>query len=66
MKPCSMPMAVIDHLGHRREAVGGARGVRHHDVLAGELVVVDAIDHREVGAVGRGGYEDPLGAGAFR
>jgi hypothetical protein len=62
MKPLLDAHGVIDHLGDRREAVGGARGVRHHDVVAGELVVVDAKDHREVGAGGGRGDEDPLGA----
>ena len=32
-------------------------------MILGELVVVDAVDHREIGAVGRGGNEHALGPG---
>ena len=53
MKPCSMPIALLQHVGDRREAVGGAGGVGDDDVVAGQLVVVDAVDDGEVGAVGR-------------
>jgi hypothetical protein len=35
------------------QAVGGARGVRDDHVILGQLVVVDAIDDRQVGAVAR-------------
>ena len=63
MKPRSMPDGVVQHLGHRRQAVGGAGGVRDHEVLGGQLVVVDAVDHGEVGAVGGRRDDHALGAG---
>jgi hypothetical protein len=47
---------VVEHLGHRRHAVGGARRVRDHVVLLRLVVVlVDAHHHGEVGALARGG-----------
>ena len=54
---------VVQHLGDRGEAVGGARGVRDDDVVLGQLVVVDAVDDGQVGAVGRGRDQHALGAG---
>ena len=32
-------------------------------MILGQLVVIDAIDHGEVGAVGGGGHQHALGAG---
>ena len=58
-----MPIAVVEHLGDRSEAVGGARRVRDDGVLGGQFVVVDAVDHGQVGALGRGRDQHPLGAG---
>jgi hypothetical protein len=43
----------MQHLGHRREAVGGARGVRDDLVIGGQLVVVHAKDDGEVDTLGR-------------
>ena len=43
---------VVQHLGDRREAVGGATGVRDDDVVLGQRVVVDAVDDGGVGIVG--------------
>ena len=63
MKPFSMPTASLQHLGDRREAVGGAGGVGDDHVVLGQLVVVDAIDHGEVGAVGGRRDQHALGAG---
>ena len=45
---------VVQHLGDRRQAVGGAGRVRHDRVLGGQLVVVDAVDDGEVDALPRG------------
>src|SRR5450631_248268 len=54
---------VIDDLGHRREAVRGARGVGDDVVLARVVVlVVDAHDDGDVLALGRRGDDDLLGA----
>jgi hypothetical protein len=53
---------IIQRLGDRRQAVGGAGGVGDDQMLLGELLVVHAIDDGEVGAVGRRGNEDALGA----
>ena len=53
---------VVEHLGDRRQAVRRARGVRDDQMLLGQLVVIDAIDDREVGAVRRRGDDDALGA----
>ena len=58
-----MPMASLQHLGDRREAVGGAGGVGDDEVVLRQLVVVDAVDDRQVGAVGRSRDDDALGAG---
>ena len=57
------PDGVVQDLGDRHEAVGGAGGVRDDEVILGQLVVVDAVDDREVGAVGGGRDDDALGAG---
>jgi hypothetical protein len=54
---------VVQHLGDRRQAVGGAGGVGDDLVILGQLVVVDAVDDREVGAVGRRRDQHALGAG---
>jgi hypothetical protein len=53
---------VVQHLDDRRQAVGRARGVGDDHVVPGELVVVDAVDDREVGMVGRRGDQHALGA----
>src|SRR4051794_38381765 len=54
---------VVDGLGHRREAVRGARGVRDNRVRLGVvLLVVHAHDHGEVLVLRRGGDEHLLGA----
>ena len=54
---------VVEHFGDGRETVGRAGGVGDDLVLLGQLVVVDAVDHGEVGAVGRRRYQHALGAG---
>ena len=54
-----MPNALVQHLGHRRDAVGGARRVGEHVVLRGVvLVLVHAQDNGQVLAGGRGGDDD--------
>ena len=54
---------VVDHEGHRRQAVGGAGGVGDDDAVGGlQLVVVDAIDHRKVFVGRRGRDQNLLGA----
>jgi hypothetical protein len=54
---------VVEHLGDRGEAIGCAGGVGDDLVIPGELVVVDPVDHGEVGAVGRRRHQHALGAG---
>src|SRR5690606_4220541 len=54
---------VVQHLGHRRQAVGGAAGVRHDDVVLGEALVVDAVNNGFFNTVGGGRDQHPLGAG---
>jgi len=54
---------VVEHLGDRREAIGGAGGVGDDFVVARELVVIDPIDHRQVDAVRGSGHQHALGAG---
>jgi len=44
----------VEHEGDGGEAVRGAARVRHDRVAGRELVVVDAVDDREIHAVGRG------------
>ena len=63
MNPFSMPTASLQHLGDRRQAIGGAGGVGDDHVVLGQLVVVDAVDDGEVGAVGRRRDQHALGAG---
>src|SRR5882757_8577331 len=53
---------VVQHLGQRGQAVGGAGGVRDHGLRAVVLVVVGAQHHGQVLALGRGGDDDLLGA----
>ena len=58
-----MPKRLMDHLGERGQAVRGARRVRDDLVLRRVvLVVVDAEDDRQVGALGRRGDHDLLRA----
>jgi len=45
---------VVEHLGDRRQAIGGARRIGDHLVAGFELIVVDAIDHGHVGIARRG------------
>ena len=53
---------IVEHLGQRREAIRGARGVRHKSVLGLELVIVDAHDDHLIDIVlGRHGEEHALG-----
>ena len=54
---------VVQDLRNRREAIGRARAVRDHLVIAGQLVVVDAEYDRRIGAVGGRGHQHALGAG---
>jgi len=54
---------IIQSLGDRRKAIGGARGVGDDQVILGQLLVVHAIDDCQVCAVGRRGDENALGAG---
>ncbi len=54
---------VVEDLGDRRQAVGRARGVGDDHVFGGQLVVVDAVNDRLVGAVARRRNDDALGAG---
>ncbi len=53
---------VVERLDDRNQAVGRAGGVRDDQVVLGQLVVVDAEDDREVGAIGRSRNDDALGA----
>jgi hypothetical protein len=57
MKPWSMPTASC------RTLATGARQFVVHEALGLELVVVHAIDDRQVGAVGGGRHQDALRAG---
>ncbi len=54
---------LVQHLGNGRKAIGGAGGIGDDVMLLGELVVVDAVDHGEIGARARGRDEHALGAG---
>ena len=53
---------IVQHLGDRRQTVGGARGVRHHDVIARQRMVVHAVNDGLVRAVAGGRDQHPLGA----
>ena len=64
MKPLLDADRVVQHVGDGREAVRGAGGVGDdHDGPWSELVVVDAEDDGDVGAVGGRRDDDALGAG---
>ena len=66
MKPCTKPNFVEDDLDHRHQAVGGAARVGDHVMLGGiVLVVVDAVDDRDVFLLG-GRRDDHLLAPAWR
>ncbi len=54
---------VIENFDHRDETIGRARSVGHDCVRFRELVVIDAVNDCEVGAVGRRRDQDALGAG---
>src|SRR5690606_8301296 len=54
---------IVQNLGDRHQAVGGAGSVRYHQHVLGELVVVDAIDHGQIGAVAGRRHQHALGAG---
>jgi hypothetical protein len=53
---------VVQHLGHRGQAVGGAAGVGD-DGLAGVGLVVHAVDEHGGVVLGRRGEDDLFGAG---
>ncbi len=54
---------IVQHLGHRRQAVRRAAGVRDDDVVLCQRVVVHAEDDGLVGIVAGGRDQHPLGAG---
>src|SRR6185369_5211756 len=54
---------VVQYLGDGRQAVGRAGGVGDDPVLGRQLVVVDAIDDRQIDALGGGRDEDAARAG---
>ena len=56
------PELVVENLGDRGEAVGGAGSVGD-DVLAGVCGVVHTIDEHRSGIFGRSGHDDLLGSG---
>lgn len=58
-----MPDGLVQDLGDRRKAVGGAGCVRDHLVIGAQALVVDTIDDGVVGAGGRGRDQHALGAG---
>jgi hypothetical protein len=61
--PFSMPMASLQDLGDRRQAVGGAGRVGDDEVILGQHIMVDAVHDGLVGTGGRGGDQHALGAG---
>ena len=54
---------LLQHVGHRRQAVGGARRVRDDQVVPGQRLVVHAVDDGLVDAVAGSGDDHALGAG---
>ena len=61
--PCSMPTASFSTLATGTRQLVVQEALETIDMVLGQLVVVDAIDHGEVGAVGRRGDQHALGAG---
>ncbi|MCY1298930.1 hypothetical protein D9M70_484390 [compost metagenome] len=54
---------IVQDLDDRNQAVRGAGCVGDDQVVLGQLVMVDAVDDRQVSAVGRSRNDDALGAG---
>ena len=54
---------VMQHFGDGSETIGRAGCVGDHEVLLGELVVIDPVDDRQIGALRGCGHEHALGAG---
>jgi len=54
---------IIEHLGNRRQAIGRAGSGGYDHVVLGELVMVDAIDDRQIDSVGGRGDDHAVGAG---
>ena len=54
---------VVEHLGDRRKAIGGAGAVGNDLVILRQLVVVDAENDGEIGSVGGRRNQHALGAG---
>ncbi len=52
---------VVEHIGHRRQAVGGAGRVRHDQVVLGQRAMVHAVDDGLVGAARGGRNQHALG-----
>src|SRR5580765_1407314 len=52
---------VVEHLCDGCKAIGGARAVGNDLMILGQLVVIDAEDHGEVGAVGGSRNQHALG-----
>ena len=53
--------AIVEDLGHRCQAIGRARCVRHDGVFTGQLVVVDAEHNSQVHTLGRRRDQHALG-----
>src|SRR6478609_6070312 len=53
---------IVEHLGHRAQAVGGARGAGDHRLRAVQPGVIDPEHHGEVLALGRSGDDHPFRA----
>ena len=53
---------VVEHLDHRRQAVGGAGRVRHDVIVGGQAGVVDPVNDGFVSAGTGGGDQHPLRA----
>ena len=52
---------LMQDFGERREAIGGAGGIRHNQMVFGQLVVIDAEHNRQIRAVRRCRHQDALG-----
>ena len=56
------PDRVVQHFRDGSQAIGGAGGVGNDEMLLRQLVVIDAVDDGEIGAVRRRRDEHALGA----
>ena len=59
-QPADQSDAIMQHLRHRRQAIGGARSIRNHRMRSLQYAVIHAIDHRGIDILGSRRRDDHL------